>query len=368
MARSEPAGPAVAAPEPPDGGSPSATQLAKSAGVIGIATLTSRILGLVRDQVLAYLFGAGNAMDAFNVAYRIPNLMRDLFAEGAMSAAFVPTFTRRLTEKGKAAAWQLGNQLINALVLVTGVLVLLGILFAGPLARLLAGDYADVPGKLELTVTLTRVMLPFLTLVAVAAALMGMLNSLNRFFTPALSPAMFNIGIILSAAVLVPIMPGLGLDPITGIAIGAMIGGIGQIALQVPALLREGYRYRPELNPGDPGLRHVLRLIGPSTLAGAAVQINLLVNTILATRRRYWRGVVVELRLSVDVPPDRPFRRLDRHGNASGHLPGRGSRRVEPRATDDLERPAHDAHAQHAGLGRADRARRPDRRADLRTR
>ena len=283
MARSEPTAPAVASPEPPDGGSPSATRLAKSAGVIGIATLTSRVLGLVRDQVLAYLFGAGNAMDAFNVAYRIPNLMRDLFAEGAMSAAFVPTFTRRLTQKGKAAAWQLGNQLINALVLVTGALVLLGILFADPLARLLAGDYADVPGKLELTVTLTRIMLPFLTLVAVAAAVMGMLNSLNRFFTPALSPAMFNVGIILSAVVLVPMMPGLGLDPIAGIAIGAMIGGFGQIALQVPALLREGYRYRPELNPADPGLRHVLRLIGPGTLAGAAVQINLLVNTILAT-------------------------------------------------------------------------------------
>ena len=149
-------------------------------------------------------------MDAFNVAYRIPNLMRDLFAEGAMSAAFVPTFTRRLTEKGKAAAWQLGNQLINTLFVVTGVLVLLGILFADPLARLLAGDYADVPGKLELTVTLTRIMLPFLTLVTVAAALMGMLNSLDRFFTPALSPAMFNVGIILSAAVLVPLMPGLG--------------------------------------------------------------------------------------------------------------------------------------------------------------
>ena len=283
MARSEPTAPAVASPEPPHGGSPSATRLAKSAGIIGSATLTSRLLGLVRDQVLAYLFGAGNAMDAFNVAYRIPNLMRDLFAEGAMSAAFVPTFTRRLTEKGKAAAWQLGNQLINTLVVVTGVLVLLGILFADPLARLLAGDYANVPGKLELTVTLTRIMLPFLTLVAVAAALMGMLNSLNRFFTPALSPAMFNVGIILSAVVLVPLMPGLGLDPITGIALGAMIGGLGQIALQVPTLLREGYRYRPELNPADPGLRHVLRLIGPGTLAGAAVQINLLVNTILAT-------------------------------------------------------------------------------------
>lgn len=279
----EPTAPAVASPEPPDGSASSATRLAKSAGIIGTATLTSRVLGLVRDQVLAFLFGAGNAMDAFYVAYRIPNLMRDLFAEGAMSAAFVPTFTRRLTQRGRASAWQLGNQLINALVVVTALIVLAGMVFARPLTEGLAGAYAAVPGKLELTVTLTRVLLPFLTLVAVAAALMGMLNSLNKFFTPALSPAMFNVGIIFSALVLVPVAPALGLEPIVAIAVGAMIGGVGQIALQVPSLLREGYRYRLELSPTDPGLREILRLIGPGTLAGAAVQINLLVNTILAT-------------------------------------------------------------------------------------
>jgi len=282
MRPSEPTAPAVASSDPSDGGSPSA-RLAKSAGLVGSATLTSRILGLVRDQTLAFLFGAGNAMDAFNVAYRIPNLMRDLFAEGAMSAAFVPTFTKRLTRDGKAAAWHVGNQLINALLVVTGVLVMLGIVFAEPLTRLLAGSYAEVPGKLELTVTLTRIMLPFLTLVALAAAVMGMLNSLSRFFTPALSPAMFNVGVIGSALLLVPVMPRFGLDPILGIAIGVVIGGVGQIALQLPALRREGYRYRPTLNPADPGLQEILRLIGPGTLAGAAVQINLLVNMVLAT-------------------------------------------------------------------------------------
>ena len=223
MTRPEPAASAAAAPNK-DGGSPS-TRLAKSAGIIGTATLTSRLLGLARDQVLAYLFGAGNAMDAFNVATRIPNLMRDLFAEGAMSAAFVPTFTRRLTQRGKADAWRLGNQLLNALIAATGVIVVAGIIWAEPLARLLAGAYADVPGKLELTVLLTRILLPFLTLVAVAAALMGMLNSLNRFFTPALSPAMYNVGIIASAVLLVPLMPGLGIDPIVAIAVGALLGG-----------------------------------------------------------------------------------------------------------------------------------------------
>ena len=110
--------------------------------------------------------------------------MRDLFAEGVMSAAFVPTFTRRLTLQGKAAAWHVGNQVVNALIIATGTLVVLGIIFADPLARLLAGNYAQVPGKLELTIFLTRIMLPFLTLVAIAAAVMGMLNSLNRFLVP----------------------------------------------------------------------------------------------------------------------------------------------------------------------------------------
>lgn len=274
--------PAGAPRSQPVEGSASA-RLTRSAGVVGAATLTSRLLGLVRDQVLAALFGAGNAMDAFNVATRIPNLLRDLFAEGAMSAAFVPTFMRRLTNDGKAEAWRLGNQLLNALVTVTGALVLAGIVFAEPLVRLLAGSYATVPGKLELTVLLTRILLPFLSLVAVAAALMGMLNSLNRFFLPALSPAMYNVGIIASGALLVPLMPGLGFDRIVAIAIGALLGGIGQVALQVPALRREGFRYRAILDPSDPGLRRILRLMGPGTLAGAAVQINLLVNMVLAT-------------------------------------------------------------------------------------
>src|SRR5258706_277002 len=141
-------------------------QLARSAASAGAATMTSRVFGLVRDQLLASLFGAGDAMDAFNVAFRIPNLVRDLFAEGAMSAAFVPVFMRQLALGDREAAWRLANNVINALLVVTGVLVVLGILFARPLVGAFAADYADVPGKLELTVLLTRIMLPFLTLVA----------------------------------------------------------------------------------------------------------------------------------------------------------------------------------------------------------
>ncbi len=283
MARSEPAEPAQASsPAQPSSGH-SGSGLTGSATVVGAATMTSRVLGLVRDQALAFFFGAGDAMDAFYVAFRVPNLMRDLFAEGAMSAAFVPTFTRRLTKDGREAAWRLGTQLINALIVVTGVLVAAGTLFAEPITRTIAGDFAAVPGKLELTTRMTRLMLPFLTLVALAAACMGMLNSLRRFFTPALSPAMFNVSLILCAVALVPLMPRLGLDPIMAIAVGVLVGGLGQIGALYWALRREGFRYRFLLDPKDRGLREVLSLMGPGTIAGAALQVNLLVTTILAT-------------------------------------------------------------------------------------
>jgi putative peptidoglycan lipid II flippase len=258
-------------------------RLARSAGLIGLATMTSRILGLVREQVLAFLFGAGNEMDAFNVAFRIPNLFRDLFAEGALSAAFVPAFTRRLTLGGRNQAWRLGNYVVNALLAITLALVVLGVVFARPLVMLFASDYAVVPGKIDLTVDLARVIFPFLTLVALAAACMGMLNSLQRFFLPALSPVMFNVATIACAVALVPAMPLLHLPRIMAIAIGALIGGVGQVALQWPALGREGFRYRPALDLRDEGLHQVLVLMGPGLVGLAAVQINLFVNTVLAT-------------------------------------------------------------------------------------
>jgi len=245
--------------------------------------MTSRILGVVREQVLAALFGAGNAMDAYNVAYRIPNLVRDLFAEGAMSSAFVPTFTRHLTTQGKASAWRLGNLVVNSLMVITACLVIAGIVFAEPLVTLFASAYRGVPGKLELTVFLTRLMLPFLTFVALAAAFMGMLNSLNRFFIPALSPAMYNVATITCALVLVPLMPGVGLPAITAIAIGSLLGGVAQLALQWPALRSEGFRYRPILDWRDESLRRVLVLMGPGTIGLAATQVNVFVNTVLAT-------------------------------------------------------------------------------------
>lgn len=265
---------------PPD---PSGDRLARSAGIVSLATMTSRVLGLVRDQALAYRFGAGDAMDAFLVALRVPNLLRELFAEGALNAAFVPVFMRRLTSAGRDAAWRLGAQLINVLAVVTGGLVVTGIVFAEPLTRLVAGDYQAVPGKFELTVLLTRIVLPFLTLVAIAAACMGMLNSLRRFFVPAVSPAAYNVCLIASAVVVAPLMPQTGAAPIAVLAAGVLAGGGGQIAVQWWALRREGFRWRPGLGLADRGLREIVGLMGPATVAGAALQVNVLVNTVLAT-------------------------------------------------------------------------------------
>ena len=259
------------------------SRLARSAGRIGAATLASRILGLVREQVMAYLFGAGNAVDAFNIAFRIPNLVRDLFAEGAMSAAFVPTFTRVLTQEGRPSAWRLGNNVINALFASTLTLVALGLVFAHPLVIALAGDFSAVPGKLDLTVMLTRTMLPFLVLVAIASAMMGMLNSLDRYLVPAMSPAVFNVCSITCTLATLPLLTRLGWPTILAMAFGVLAGGIGQILVQWPALSREGYRYQPVLNPSQPGLRDVLILMGPGTLGLAATQVNLFVNTWLAT-------------------------------------------------------------------------------------
>jgi putative peptidoglycan lipid II flippase len=259
--------------------SEAAPRLARSAGLFGLATMASRILGLVRDQVLAYYFGAGDAMDAFRMAFRIPNVVRDLFAEGAMSAAFVPTFTRELTREGKPRAWRLAHSVVTSLVIVTGLLAILGIVYAETLVRLYAEGFEAVPGKIEITVLMARIMTPFLTLVALAAVFMGMLNALGHFFVPALSPAMFNIATIVMTVALVPYADRFGLQPIVLVAIATLVGGLGQLAIQWPPLRREGYRYRPALDIRDPALGQVLLLMGPGTIGMAATQINVFVNT-----------------------------------------------------------------------------------------
>lgn len=257
--------------------------LARSAGVISLATLSSRVLGLVREATVGAFFATGPAADAFAVATRIPSLLRDLLAEGAMSAAFVPTFTRHLERHGHRRAWRLGSQVINALLLVSISVVVLGIVFARPLVELYAGSFAAVPGKLETTVALTRLNMPYLALVAVAAAFMGMLNAHRRFFVPSASPALSNVVFIVSTVTLVPLLSAGGYDPVLALPMAMLLGGTAQVGVQWPTLRREGYRHAWVLDPRDRGLHEVLFLMGPGTIGVAASQVNLLVNTQLAT-------------------------------------------------------------------------------------
>ncbi|MDE2757838.1 MAG: murein biosynthesis integral membrane protein MurJ [Acidobacteriota bacterium] len=256
--------------------------IVKSAGLISLATIISRILGLVRETLLVALFTRFQT-DAFYVAFRIPNLLRDLFAEGAMSAAFVPTFTKTLQRQGPLAAWRLASLVINFLVVVLGVIVLLGIFNASWIVETIAGGFGDQPGKFELTVLLTRIMLPFLLLVALAAVAMGMLNCHGKFFVPALAPATFNLGSILVALSLYWLLPAYGLDPVVGMAVGVIVGGALQVAFQLPSLLKLGFRYGSGVSFDHPGLKKILLLMGPGTFGLAVTQVNLLVNTWLAS-------------------------------------------------------------------------------------
>jgi putative peptidoglycan lipid II flippase len=259
------------------------TSRGRSAALVSAATLASRVLGLVREQVFATLFGAGLATDAFNVAFRIPNLLRDLFAEGAMSSAFVPTFTEELTLHGRARAFRLASMVMTVLACVTGALVVLGILFAEPLARVMAPGFAHVPGKLELTVFLTRIMMPFLLLIALGAAATGVLNALSSFAVPALAPGMISVGMIVAGVGLVPVARRFGLPPIVGMAVGTVLGVLGQVLVHIPAFIKEGYKPRVIWAPTDPGVRRVIFLMLPATIGLAATQINLLVNTQIAS-------------------------------------------------------------------------------------
>lgn len=252
----------------------------KAAGVISALTMASRVLGLIREQVFAAFLGAGSYADAFQVAFRIPNLLRDLFAEGALSAAFVPTYTREMKEGGKERAHQLASRLLSILAVVLAVVVLLGLVFTRPLVEFLAPGFD--PSKMGITITLTRIMLPFLPLVSFAALAMGMLNAQGRFGIPAAAPAMFNVVSIAWAAGLWAM--GFGPEQVAiGWAIGTVLGGAAQLLIQVPPLWKEGWRYRPEWKPGDAGIRAIGRLMAPATVGLAAVEVNILVNTIFAS-------------------------------------------------------------------------------------
>src|ERR1700681_345372 len=222
----------------------------KAAGIIGLAVMCSRVLGLVREQVCAALFGGGGAMDAFTAAFRIPNLLRDLFAEGALSTAFVTTFTKTIALGGDDAAWRLANKVATLTAVVLGVLCAAGMVFSAELVAALAPGFD--PEKAALTAQLTRIMFPFILLVSLAALIMGMLNSKSVFGVPAMASSFFNLGSIVGGVSLgYWIDPQLGQLSLLGLARGTLIGGAMQLGVQLPSLARLGYRFRPDFRWRD---------------------------------------------------------------------------------------------------------------------
>jgi putative peptidoglycan lipid II flippase len=268
----------------------SSTSVARSARTVSLAVLGSRVLGLVREQVMAALFGASKEFDAFVTAFRIPNLLRDLFAEGALSAAFVTTFTQKLTKEGDRSAWRLANLVLNALLVVLSAITLLGIFAAPWLVNAIAPGFRAIEGKTELTILLTRIMFPFILLIALASLAMGILNAKKRFGIPASASMLFNLGSIIGGVAFAFLLaPGFLHDrsqagrAMIGMAIGTLIGGAAQWLIQLPSLRRVGYRYEPILDWHDPALRYVMNLLGPSVIGAAAVQINIFVNNWFAS-------------------------------------------------------------------------------------
>ncbi|HEY2179249.1 MAG TPA: murein biosynthesis integral membrane protein MurJ, partial [Caulobacteraceae bacterium] len=260
----------------------------RAAGVVGLAVIASRLFGLLREQVFAAMFGAGKLLDVYLAAFQIPNLFRDLFGEGALSIAFTSMFTTAWDREGEKPAWELANLILSAMIFLMGLLCIAAIIAAPVLVELTNFGYHNVPGKFELTVPLTRMLFPFILFVSLAAAVMGMLNARFVFAVPASASTVFNI---------VSVVAGVGLafafDPgaraawphlhftqsaLYGVSLGVLLGGVAQLGCQLPSLYRLGFRFRWRLNLRDPRLAQLWRLMWPSVVAGAAVQVNVLVN------------------------------------------------------------------------------------------
>jgi putative peptidoglycan lipid II flippase len=282
--------------------------IARSAGIVSVAVMGSRVLGLVREQVFSSFFGASFANVAFQIAFRIPNLLRDLFAEGALSAAFVATFSQTLTKQGEREAWRLANLVNNGLIIALSVITVLGIIFSPEIVAFLIRDVpieaARAQLMFDLAVKMTRILFPFLLMVSLAAVAMGVLNTKGRFGVPASASTMFNVGSIiggLGCAYLLapeyitntavslfnrqpPARDDLGAaTAIIGMAMGTLIGGMLQWLIQVPSLRAVGYRWRPIVSFRDAGVRQVMRMMTPAIIGSAALQVNVVVNTIFAT-------------------------------------------------------------------------------------
>jgi len=258
-------------------------KVARGATSVTLAVFISRILGLVREQVLAYYFGAGKAMDAFVVGYRIPNLLRDLFAEGALAGAFVKVFTARTEKEGLNAAFKKASILLCNFLLILILVVALGIVLAPQIVSLMAGAFKEDPSKFELAVGLTRLMMPFLLFISLSAIFAGLLNSLGVFFWPSLSSGFFNLSSIIIGVSGYYLLSALGYEPIYAMALGVTLGGLLQALMQYPLLRKKGFSFKLKIDFALPEFREVLRLILPVVIGFSAVQINIFINTFFAT-------------------------------------------------------------------------------------
>jgi len=255
------------------------SEVTKAAGIVSGATLLSRILGFIRDMVIAGFFGAGMAADAFFVAFRIPNLLRRLLAEGSLTIAFIPVFTEYLQKDGDAAAFQMARSAFRLLALLLALVAVVGILMAPLIVRIMAPGFMLAPDKLSLTIELTRFMFPYIFFIGLVALCMGILNALGHFAAPALAPVLLNLSMIVVVLFVSPHLP----NPVYGLAIGVLLGGVLQLALQIPFLIRSGIFFWKAASLFHPGLKRVGILMLPAVFGAAVYQVNILVGTLLAS-------------------------------------------------------------------------------------
>ena len=250
----------------------------KSAGIIGSATVISRILGFVRDIIIARFFGTARYAQAFFVAFRIPNMLRDLIGEGATNAAFVPVLSEYYATKKKEEFWHLANVLLNVVLIALSAVTLLGVVFAPLIVRLIAPGFIADPEKLNITIYLTRFLFPYVLLVGLLAYSMGILNSLKHFSAPALAPAILNLSIIICAL--------LRKGSVMALAIGVLAGGVAQLLVQVPVLRSRGFRFNFRSGLRHAAVKKIGVLLVPRILGSCVYQINIFVNTMLASLAR----------------------------------------------------------------------------------
>jgi len=278
--------------------------VARSAGIVSVAVMFSRVLGLIRETIFAKYFGAGFLYDAFLVGFRVPNLLRDLFAEGALSAAFVKVFTDYQLKKNEAEAWRLASMVFNGLAVVLSVITIAGIILSPLIVSAITYNYLGDPNhyyppeKAALATTLMQIMFPFILLVALAALAMGVLNTKGRFGIPASASTAFNIVSIIFGLGFAFWLSGGGWEysndknlipgesaqwAIIGMSIGVLIGGAAQLLIQIPSLLKVGFRFSLSLNFADEGVRRIMRLMGPAIIGTSAIQVKVLVDTVVAS-------------------------------------------------------------------------------------